>query len=65
MIANKIKKIHLKIISPFQSTFVLNRLINDDIVMVYEVVHTLKQYKKEKHGLVALKLDMEKAYDRI
>lgn len=46
-----------------QATFIPGRDINDNI-FIAEVVHSLKQFKSNKCGMV-LKIDLEKAYDRI
>ncbi|XP_026428945.1 uncharacterized protein LOC113324878 [Papaver somniferum] len=53
-----------KIISPTQAAYVRRRYINDNIVMAHELIHSMKK-SKNKHGLVALKLDMSKAFDRV
>lgn len=52
------------IIHPLQGAFVLERLIQDNILIAHEVFHSLKN-KGGKEGWIALKLDMKKAYDRL
>lgn len=47
-----------------QVGFVPNRLIQENIILAHELVHKLK-HQKGKQCLMALKIDMEKAYDRI
>ncbi|XP_010682145.3 uncharacterized protein LOC104897032 [Beta vulgaris subsp. vulgaris] len=44
--------------------FVPERLIQDNILLAHEVFHSFKN-KKGREGWVAIKLDMEKAYDRL
>ena len=41
------------------------RLITDNVLVAYEVLHTMQGRKKGKIGALALKLDVSKAYDRI
>ena len=50
------------IISPIQSAFVPQRRIHDNILLAHEVVNKLNSMKRKK-SWVALKFDMEKAYD--
>ena len=47
-----------------QSSFVPGRQSVDNAIIVQEVIHSLKK-KKGKMGWMVLKLDLEKAYDRL
>lgn len=64
-IANRLKKILNDIVSPQQSAFIPNRLITDNTILAYEAFHYLKNHKNRKNGVVGIKLDLEKAYDRV
>jgi hypothetical protein len=50
------------LISPHQSAFIHGRYILESVVLAHEIVHSVHS-KKEKGGI--LKLDYEKAYDRV
>ncbi|KAF7807121.1 putative RNA-directed DNA polymerase [Senna tora] len=54
-----------KVISENQRDFVLGRLIQDNFFIVHEAFHHLKLKKNGGKGELALKMDMNKAYDRI
>jgi hypothetical protein len=62
ILSNIFKPLLHKIISPTQSAFLKGRSIQDNIVLAHEFFHSMKQ-KKGNGGLMALKLDMEKAFD--
>ena len=53
-----------KIISPAQSAFIPNRWIAKNQVIVQEMLHNFKT-SKAKPGLMAIKLDLQKAYDQV
>ncbi|KAH9724450.1 reverse transcriptase domain-containing protein [Citrus sinensis] len=63
--ANRLKQILHQVISPTQSAFIPNRLITDNIIIGYECLHKIRHNKSTKKGVVALKLDISKAYDRV
>lgn len=65
VIVNRMKKLLGLIISENQSAFISGRLITDNVMISYEVMHYLKRKKRGKDGFMALKLDMSKAFDRI
>lgn len=53
-----------KIIHPFQGAFVPDRLIQDNILIAHENFQSFK-CKSGSTGWIAIKLDMEKTYDRL
>ena len=53
-----------KLISPFQSAFVLGRRGTDNAIIVQELIHTLGR-KKGRTGFMAIKIDLEKTYDKL
>jgi hypothetical protein len=64
IMANRLR-VHLhRIISLMQSAFVPNRNIQDNTIMAHELLH-LFQSKRGKGGFMFLKMDMEKAFDRM
>ncbi|XP_038716200.1 uncharacterized protein LOC120009617 [Tripterygium wilfordii] len=64
-IANCLLNIFPLIISESQSTFVPSRLILDNILVAYELLHSLKNRWQGSQAFCALKLYMSKAYDRV
>lgn len=54
-----------KCIDVAQSAFVPRRLIFDNMLPAYKILHTLKHKKMGKNGLMTMKLDISKAYDRV
>ncbi|KAA3479552.1 reverse transcriptase [Gossypium australe] len=64
-IANRLQDFIGKCIDSAQSAFVPSRLISDNVLIAYEILHTLPQKRSGKKGLMAVKLDMSKAYVRV
>ncbi|XP_057870875.1 secreted RxLR effector protein 78-like [Cryptomeria japonica] len=60
--AERLKKLLLKLISENQNGFTPGREISDSIILVSEVIHSMH---KENLNEMAIKLDVEKAYDRV
>jgi hypothetical protein len=64
IITSRIRGLLENMISPFQSAFVPGRWIAENTILAREVMHKMKSMKG-KGGLVGIKIDMSKAYDRI
>lgn len=65
VLANRLKVIIDLIILDTQNAFIPGRLIWDNIMVAYEVMHFSKIKNKCKQGWMALKLDMSTAYDLV
>ncbi|XP_050242423.1 uncharacterized protein LOC126691393 [Quercus robur] len=53
-----------KLISPLQTAFVPGRKGIDNVIIVQEIIHTLSR-KKGNVGYMTIKIDLEKAYDKL
>ncbi|CAL1378422.1 unnamed protein product [Linum trigynum] len=65
ILASRLSSVLPQIISPFQNGFVKGRCISDNILIGQEVMQFLKTKVRGQDKWMALKLDMEKAYDRV
>ncbi|KAL8137624.1 LOW QUALITY PROTEIN: hypothetical protein V2J09_003625, partial [Rumex salicifolius] len=54
----------IDLIGPIQGSFILGRVITDNIVLAQEVVHSMR-FKKGRKGWMVLKVELEKAYDSL
>ena len=63
-LANRLKSILPKIITEHQSAFTKSRIISYNILIAFESLHSMQKHIG-KYGLMAIKLDMSKAYDRV
>lgn len=65
VMANRLKSLQPVVISKNQSAFMKDRLIYDNVMIFFKVLHYLKRKQQGKVGFMALKLDLSKVYDKI
>ena len=65
VLANRLKLILPQIIIENQSAFLFERLIIDNVLITFELMHYLDHKRDGKDCYMAIKLDMSKAYDRV
>ncbi|OMP01255.1 reverse transcriptase [Corchorus capsularis] len=63
VLVNRLRPHLATLVAPFQSSFIPKRQAADDIFIAQEMIHSIKK-TKSKNGLMAIKIDLEKAYDR-
>nr|KYP54501.1 Transposon TX1 uncharacterized [Cajanus cajan] len=64
VLVNRLRLILNRIVSPMQSSFLLGRSTNDNAILVQEIIHSMSKSQRVEGDLI-LKLDLEKAYDRV
>uniref|UniRef100_A0A803PKP6 Reverse transcriptase domain-containing protein n=1 Tax=Cannabis sativa TaxID=3483 RepID=A0A803PKP6_CANSA len=65
VLADKLKSVFHSIISLNQSAFLKGRQITDNILIANELIHAIHTRRTGKIAWAAIKLDMEKAFDRV
>ncbi|XP_061363867.1 uncharacterized protein LOC133307381 [Gastrolobium bilobum] len=64
LVASRLRNHMSAIIMPNQCSFVKGRHASDNIIISQEIFHSMRS-KKGKKGWMAVKVDLEKAYDRV
>ncbi|KAF7148704.1 hypothetical protein RHSIM_Rhsim03G0167500 [Rhododendron simsii] len=65
VLANRLQPYMNEIITEHQSAFIPGRQIQDNIIVAHEVFHFLRNKKVGSKASLAVKLDLNKAYDRV
>lgn len=65
VLTNRLQKLMQELISPFQKAFAKGRSITDNILIAHEVLRYIRRHKKGKTGWASIKIDLQKAYDKI
>lgn len=64
IVANRLRHVLGKIVSPTQAAFIPGRNITDNTILHHELMFHINN-RKGKQGYMAIKIDMAKAYDRV
>ncbi|KAE8680493.1 hypothetical protein F3Y22_tig00111388pilonHSYRG00178 [Hibiscus syriacus] len=64
VLVNRLRPLLEDLVNPLQASFISGRQATNNILLAREMVHGIKRFKG-KNGLVAMKIDLEKAYDRV
>ena len=65
VLSNRLKIVLPQIITENQSAFLTERLITDNILVAYEIMHYLNNKREGNESFMSVKLDMSKAFDRV
>jgi len=63
-IVERLKEILPHVIVPTQASFVSKHQITDNVIIIQNILHTMRQ-KQGTKGYMAMKIDFKKAYDRL
>lgn len=65
MLANRLKLVLSNLTASVQAAFMPGRSILDNILIAHELLHHIKSQKSKANLILAIKLDLSKAYDRV
>lgn len=64
ILAQRLRAMMGTLVNPCQSSFIPQRQSRDNIVLAQEIFHSMRK-RKGKKGWMVVKIDLEKAYDRL
>ena len=64
VLVNRLKPYLNDVVHPLQGSFVPGRKVSDNVILVQEIIHSMT-LSRSKIGIMAIKIDLEKAYDRL
>ena len=64
-LVNRMQRLLPALIADYQTAFIPGRHMEDNILLTHELTHTINKQRRNNKFLAALKLDMNKAYDRV
>lgn len=64
ILAQRLRSLMGSLVNPCQSSFIPHRQSRDNIILAQEIFHSMRKRKGKKRWM-AIKLDLEKAYDRL
>ena len=65
VLANRLKVVLPLVIAENQSAFIADRLITDNVLVAFELMHYLNHKSEGKDSFMSVKLDISKAFDRV
>ena len=65
VLSNRLKAMLPQITAENQSAFLSERLITNNILVAFEIMHYLNNKREGKESFMVIKLDMSKAFDRV
>lgn len=64
VIVNRVKRVMGDLVGECQASFIPGQQVTDNIVIAQEVLHSMRKIVSKKGGMI-VKIDLERAYDRI
>ena len=64
IIVERLRHLLKELVGPKHASFILGRQTSDNIIIVQELLHTIRRMHGRKEAMI-IKVDLEKAYDRI